>query len=256
MTGSVIVACVVACGLLAFVRKRVTRNELISHNDVAGPVLTSIGTVLAVMMSFMVAGVWQEFDASAQTVQIEAGTLSDLHHLADALPQPSRTRLKEEVDRYIRDVVAIEWPIMRRGGESLTVHNEAYDIEATVTRILPHNAAESNVQQNAIETTQRFLDARRRRIHDNRQGIPMSLWATLMLIGSITILFSFYFRVDRPLAQYLMVVALTSVIAGTFSLIAELDYPFRGDIAVSPGAFDRAYATIHNLGLDVTPPPP
>lgn len=249
MAAAVLVSCGTACGLLWFARHRLTRNDTITHNDVAGPVLATMGTVLAVMMSFMVAGVWQEFDASAHTVQIEAGTLSDLHHLADAFPNPAKSRLKNQVDRYLRSVVAIEWPLMRSGGESLSVHNLAYEIEATVVSFRPATAAESNVQQVALETTQRFLDARRSRIHDNRQGIPMPLWATLMLIGAVTVLFSYYFRVDRPAAQYVMVAALTIVISCTFSLIAELDYPFRGDIAVSPGAFVRAYDTVHNLGL-------
>ena len=75
MSAAVIGACALACGLLAFMRKRMTRNEQIAHNDVAGPILTTIGTVLAVMMSFMVVGVWQEYDNAAQTAQREASAL-------------------------------------------------------------------------------------------------------------------------------------------------------------------------------------
>jgi hypothetical protein len=42
-----------------------------------------------------------------------------------------------------------------------------------------------------------------------------------------------------------MVVALTAVIALTFALIAELDYPFRGDIAVDPYAFVHVIEALH-----------
>ena len=249
MSASTIGSCAIAVGLLAVWRKRLTRMDLITHNDVAGPILATIGTILAVMMSFMVVGVWQEFDVSAQNVQTEASSLSDIHHLADAFDQPLRERLKAKVDRYIGDVVSIEWPLMRRGGESLRVHDEAYQIAALITAAKPRTAAESNMQQVALETVGRFLDARRQRMHDNRQGIPLPLWATMLLIGTITVLFSFYFRVEQPFAQGVMVVALAAVISLTFTLIAELDYPFRGDIAVSPEPFMHTYYTVHNLGL-------
>lgn len=79
----------------------------------------------------------------------------------------------------------------------------------------------------------------------NRQGIPLVLWATMMVCGCITVLFSFYFRVEHAGAQYIMVVALTAVIAITFTLIAELDYPFRGDIAVEPFAFEHILTALH-----------
>jgi Protein of unknown function (DUF4239) len=245
----VIIACTAAALLLAFVRDRFIRSKEITHNDVAGPILGTIGTVLAVMMSFMVVGVWQEYDSSAANVQVEAGTLSDLHHLADAFSQPVRNRLKAEVDKYITNVVTVEWPLMRTGGESLTAHYEADDIAATIMRITPSTQAQSNVQQTALELAERFLDARRTRMHDNRQGIPMDLWGTMIFIGALTIGFSFYFRVDRPRAQYLMVLSLTAVITVTFTLIAELDFPFRGDIAITPDAFTHTFQVMHNIGL-------
>jgi hypothetical protein len=90
-----------------------------------------------------------------------------------------------------------------------------------------------------------FLDKRRDRILANNQGIPDILWAAMLFTGAVTVVFSFYFRVDRPHAQYLMVVAETSVIAIIFALIAELDYPFRGDIAIEPYSFIHIMSALH-----------
>ncbi len=249
MPAATIVCCILAVAGLALTRRRIARNELINHNDVAGSVLGTMGTILAVMMSFMVLGVWQEYDGAAQTVQTEAGALSDLHHLADAFPNPFRDRLKAKVDKYIQNVIHVEWPVMRTGGESFKTHATAYEIETLISEYIPKTPAQAAVQSNAISTTQKFLDARRLRIHDNEQTIPGVLWATLLFIGVATVLLSYYFRVDQPIAQYIMVIALTSVITLTFTLMAELDLPFRGDIAIQPSSFERAYNTIHNIGL-------
>lgn len=250
ISAATIGSCVLVSLLLPLMRTRLSRNEQISHNDVAGPILTTIGTVLAVMMSFMVIDVWQEYDGAAQNVQMEASAVSDLHHLADGFPSGVRVRLKDKLDTYVRDVLTIEWPEMKHGGESREAHNLAYDVLAIITAFRPVNGADATIQSTALSTTMKFLDARRQRIHDNRQGIPIVLWAIMLVIGAITVLFAFYFRVDRPKAQVVMLVALTIVISLTFTLIAELDYPFRGDVSISPSAFEHVYATMHNIGLE------
>lgn len=243
----VIGSCALACGLLFFVRKRITRNEQIAHNDVAGPMLTIIGTVLAVMMSFMTVGVWQEYDGAAQTAQQEASALSDLHHLADAFPPAVQRAVHAQVDRYINLVVGEEFPAMRAGGESRAAHDMAYRIQDTLIHWKAASPSEQALQSRALDFTATFLDKRRDRILANRQGIPITLWSTMMFIGAVTVLFSFYFRVDRPAAQYIMVIAETAVISIIFTLIAELDYPFRGDIAIDPYSFIHVMNALHGV---------
>ena len=247
MPACVIGACGIAGGSLYFVRRRITHNELIAHNDVAGPILTIIGTVLAVMMSFMTVGVWQEYDGAAQTAQQEASALSDLHHLADAFPPAMSRVVHAEVDRYIALVVNSEFPAMRSGGESRAAHDTAYQIQDTLIHWKPSTVADQALQSRALDFTSTFLDKRRDRILANRQGIPIPLWATMLFIGAVTVLFSFYFRVDRPRAQYVMVIAETAVIAVIFTLIAELDYPFRGDIAIDPYSFLHVINALHGV---------
>jgi hypothetical protein len=247
MSSAVIGACAIACGLLALSRRHITRNEQIAHNDVAGPILTLIGTVLAVMMSFMVVGVWQEYDGAAQVAQKEASALSDLHHLADAYPPGIRAEVQNTVDKYITLVITDEWPAMRHGGESVAAHDTAYKIASIVTSWRPSNQTDLALQDRGIERVGQFLDSRRDRILSNRQGIPLVLWATMLFTGAVTVVFSFYFRVDRPKAQYIMVIAETAVITLIFTLIAELDYPFRGDIAVDPFSFYHVMHALHGV---------
>ena len=241
------VSSAVAVGALRLVRPAV-KWERIQHNDVAGPVLATIGTVLAVMMSFMVAGVWQEYDQAAQTAQTEAGAISDLHHLAHSFPPNVETRLQAGLDHYATLVVREEWPMMRQGGQSLRAHNAAYEIEKILLHYKPGEPFQQGLQQRALDTAAIMLDARRNRILDNRQGIPTVLWVTLLLLGLITVAFAFYFRVANATAHYIMVGVLASVIALTFALIAELDFPFRGDIAVSPAAFTEVLQMLHPGG--------
>ncbi len=249
MPAAVIVACAFTAVALFLTRQRLTRNDLITHNDVAGVILTMLGTILAVMMSFMVVGVWQQYDAAGQNTQTEASALSDLHHIASALPQPTRKQIQTGVDRYISLLLSDEWPLMKRGAESLRAYEAAYQIQDVVTSFRPPTLQASLVQAQALTYTSRFLDARRQRMRDNITGIPNVLWSAMLAVGVITIFFSFYFKIERPLAQHIMVAALTAVITLIFVLIAELDYPFRGDIAIHPDAYMHVYNTLHHIGF-------
>ena len=103
------------------------------------------------------------------------------------------------------------------------------------------------LQSKALDAANEFLDNRRQRLHANDDGIPPLLWAALIFVGSVVIVFSYYFRVDNAFEQRLMVAALAAVIAIVMLLISEFDYPFRGDIAVKPTAFQHAWNSIHNL---------
>jgi hypothetical protein len=199
------------------------------------------------MMSFMVVGVWQEYDNAAHTAQQEASALSDLHHLADDFPQPMRDTVHAEIDKYIYLVVNQEFPAMRRGEESIAAHDTGYHILSVLTHWHPADPVNQALQSRAEDLAGRFLDSRRDRILANRQGIPLALWATMLFTGAVTVLFSFYFRVDRQRAQFVMVIAETVVISIIFSLIAELDYPFRGDLAVDPYSFIHVMRTLHGV---------
>ncbi|MDP9025851.1 MAG: hypothetical protein M3N13_10815, partial [Candidatus Eremiobacteraeota bacterium] len=92
--------------------------------------------------------------------------------------------------------------------------------------------------------THTFNDARRQRLFDNQQAIPISLWWTILFISAVTIASLYLFRVANVKAHLLMTVALAAVISSILILIAELDLPFRGDISVPPTAFSRADAVI------------
>jgi len=70
MPVAVVAACAISAAALWWTRSRLTRNDLITHNDVAAAILQMLGTVLAVMMSFMVVGVWEQYDAAGQNTQI------------------------------------------------------------------------------------------------------------------------------------------------------------------------------------------
>ena len=233
-----LVATILTCAmttfsLIWFRRSRFHRSEL-THNDVAGPVVTTAGTILAVMLSFMVVAVWQQFDQSAANVQIEAASLSDLYTISYGLPEPIRSSVQSQTRSYLQTVISREWPLMRIGGTSHKARHDLYSLYRTLAQLRSVTADQGQTRAEALQELQRAIDARRRRIYDNQEGIPPTLWFVMITTSVITIGFIFFFRMHDERTHILFTTALTIIVVIVCVLIAELDYPFRGDISISP----------------------
>lgn len=238
--------CSVSVAGLFIVHRLVRPSNELGHNDVAGPFVTTVGTILAVMISFMVVIVWQEFDTSAENVQREASAVGDLYQIAPSLPQPTRGKIERDLVVYLRDVITYEWPDMQHGERSLHAREAAIRILPTLAQFKPTTPAQTALQQDALMFTHAFGDRRRQRLFDNQQAIPPLMWVTMIFIGLVTIGTSYFFRVQNFYAHLWMTLALAAVIGAIFVLIAEFDLPFRGDINIPPTALARVLLTIEH----------
>jgi len=243
---TIVAMCAAACLSHWIVLRLVPTRELVKHNSVAGPIMGIIGTAYAVLLSFVVVAIWQQYNESDNVASTEAGAVSDLHHLSDALPSPWNVVLKSECDRYIRLMIDVEWPEMQRGAWSSRAQHLSGLIAHQVADVIPRNAAQQNTASQALGVVRTLLDARRQRLHDNETGIPWILWSTLWCAAVVTLAFSFMFGVENARIQLTMTAALTATIALMFILIAELDYPFRGDAGISPHSWYQIQRQLHS----------
>lgn len=226
-----------ALGLSIFQRRASWGN--ITHNDVAGPIVATIGTILAVILSFMVVTVWQEFDQAAATVQGEAAALGDLYHLCETLPKSFSTPLRADIVLYVRAVVNREWPAMQHGSFSRLARNRAHAIMERVASFHPADTRQAALLASMLDLTNRFIDRRRTRLFDNQESIPLVLWGMMLFISCVAVGGTYLFRVQNKPAHYLMTMLLAATIVATMVVIAELDLPFRGDVHITPAAFVR-----------------
>lgn len=219
---------------LTLYRRTVPQSDDVSHNDVAGPIISTVGTLLAVILSFMLVSVWQEYDAAAATVVQESSAITDLYHSASNFPEPTRSQIRSDIRDYVNTLITQEWPAMRDGKISPTATEQSLRMLTTLIRFQPANSAMQELQQNAIGFVDTSLDARRDRIFANAEGIPLIFWAGILVLTAITIVCSFIFRIRNQHMHLFMCIALAIVIGVTFVLIAEFDYPFRGQGQIAP----------------------
>ncbi len=212
----------------------IPHRDFVKHNDVAGFVLAIVGVIYAVLLSFVVVVVWQEYEASDSVAQREASAIGDMYRLAAEYPSPWREQLRSELLDYVHLMIADEWPAMRLGNASEKARALAGRIGDQVVSYTPRGGEQVQVQLQVLEITRVFFDSRRQRLHENQSGLPAILWWTLIASAIITVGFVYLFGMENLTIQLLMTGALAAIIGLMFTLIIELDYPFRGDTSISP----------------------
>jgi hypothetical protein len=230
----VVVACLLSGAGLTIFQRLIPPREELSHNDVAGPIVGVLGTILAVAVAFLLVGNWQEYDAAASTLAQEASATADLYDLAAVLPQPQQRALRNELQNYVALLVTAEWPAMRRGGHSPQAAAMLRSIVAQILRFEPKTNAAQNAQQVALALVNSMMDGRRARLFANEQGIPDYMWAMNFALAMLTIGACYLFRVRNRALHVAMILGLAVAISLVMAVTAELDYPFRGDLQLPP----------------------
>jgi hypothetical protein len=229
-----------AAGGLLIVDKRRAKHPA-DVNDVAGPVMATIGTILAVMLSFMVVTVWQEYDQAAAAVQTEVDAIDNLYDEVSAFPPALRFEIRSSLVDYTNTVVHQEWHLMRTGGSSPQAHRIAARIVALVESYDPTTPGLQNAQADALTHAHEFSNARGARLFENRQAVPPLLWLVMIFVAAMTLASVYFFTVASKRWHMVMTIAVGAVIGAIFVVIAELDLPFRGDLQIAPSAFAESY---------------
>ena len=238
VVGFVLIACVAH----AIVRRLVPYTDLTAHNDVAGFMISVVGVLYAVMLAFIVIIVWQEYDNSASRVQDEVSAIAEIYNTAHVDPGPNAAQVQALADQYTVLAIEKEWPAMRRGESSPELLRTLSRLEETIVDTPANTPERTFLRNRAIAAVERVIDDRRHRLADNANGLPPILWAVLWVGGTITIGFGFLFGVEKSRVQLLMTGAVATLVAISFVVIAELDYPYRGDTGVSSGG----WVALHN----------
>jgi Protein of unknown function (DUF4239) len=227
------IAAGLACAGQIAVRRAFPRVDFTAHNDVGGIVLGVVGGLFGVTLAFIIAIVWQEFDGTSQRAALEAGAATDLWHVASGLPDPEGRRVRNDLVQYADLMVKDEWPAMRSGRTSPRAEQLLTRTFESVARYRPPNSGAANAQSAALQYLGTLHDARHHRLDDNNSGVSPFEWV-ILVIGALAVV-GLCYLVGLPdlRTQLLMTGAVAAMIAAMFTLIFELDYPFRGDLSVS-----------------------
>jgi hypothetical protein len=207
------------------------------HNDVAGFIYAVVGIAYAVLLGLVVVASWEQFQTARSTAVSEADELAEIFWLGHSLPPPEGRRLQELARSYAQVVVDEEWPLLAHGESSPRAWALIDEIRLTLQNQDPDTDAEQVVYDQGFERVHDLADARRDRLVESRESLPLILWAVLVVGAIVTVSFTYLFGMDSNTTHTLMVAALALVIGLVLFTIGSLEYPFSGTVRLGPEAF-------------------
>jgi hypothetical protein len=240
---------VVSVGGLILVQRLVPITLRRQHNDVAGFIYAVLGVTYAVLLGLMVVAVWEQWEVAKHTADEEASSLAEIFWLADRLPESDGRRVQELARSYARVVVDEEWSLMAKKKSSPRAWDLLDDLRARLQDFQPTNPQEQILYDQSLERMRDLADARRDRLLEAEEGLPVILWVVLITGGIVVIGFMYLFGMDSTVVHLLMVASLALVIALVLFTVASLNYPFRGDIRISPEAMEHVLGRFESSKL-------
>lgn len=251
---AIILTCIVgSLFVLGVLRHYWSPKTRIANNDVVGPNVSVIGTTYAVLIAFMLSGVWSNLQLARLNAEQEANNLVNIFRFANQLPVEAGSHIQELSRQYCQAMIMDEWPAMAREERSPVAHRLTQQIWSVIIGVQPRNAGEQTVMDHTLSELTSMTEHRRIRLLQSRQRLPALLWAVLIVGGIVTIGSTCLFGIENFKLHMVQVFEISFLISLMLVAIASIDRPFRGDVHVSPEAFRYALDTMNEKLPDAVP---
>jgi hypothetical protein len=212
---------------------RITRPWALRHVGVVAPYAGVLAVLFSLLTSFLANDVWERERQAERAVLVERDGLLTAHELI-AATAADMAGLREALRRYVRVVVAEEWPLMAEGGRSAAADDA---IDALLREVAKSGVAAAVGQAAHGALLGSLLQVRRAR--DDRlllsgDQADQTKWAAVLILALLTLVAIGIVHLERPRAQLAALVVFAVAVAATLGLVATRERPFAGAERISP----------------------
>jgi hypothetical protein len=246
-------AAALALGLVA----RRAPAALMADSGRGRPVITVTGTLVAVVLAFVILAAFQTFNGAKDGAQIEASAVLDMSRTAALFPPAQRDELRGDFVCYGRAVVKQEWPAMRHGRSGPLVDRWIGAYQATLAHLDLHSPRQRLAFQELLSQAATRTSGRQQRLSEDSATVPTPLWVALIFGGVVAVVLQLGMADPRERLRVhgLMLAGLASVVAAGLLIVYFLDHPYQPHAGgIQPNAMQHALVTIHSLEPSVRVP--
>ena len=237
MVTAIVVTALVVVLVVRVVRRVVPSTREGFHAEISAPMLGVVAALFGLILAFVIVIAYQNFLAAQANVSREADALASVVRDSAAFPAPGGDNVRSSVGRYVRSVTNAEWAQMHAGRDSEVAKNGLDEIFAAFTTVQPKTHVQQSFYDDGVRKLNDASDARRDRIDTATGGLPLDMWILLLFSSFVIVAYavlvgspSFWFHVLGPAA--IAVVIIVSLV-----VLADLSYPFSGEVAITPDDF-------------------
>ncbi len=233
----VLVSTGLAVAGMLLVRRRFGVANLVRNHEVAGNLLSIIGTLYAVLLGFVIVDAMNRQQELRVIVEEEANGVANVFLLANGLESKARTPIQKHCHNYVQAVIDEEWDSMNKGTISASTMRCSWALWKELTELKPSTTWEATIHDKLLDQMTQMADKRRIRIVSAAHGVAPAMWTILITGGVFTVVFTYFFAVENLRVQLLMTTLVSLTLALNVLLVFLYGYPFAGALAVRPDAF-------------------
>jgi hypothetical protein len=226
-----------ACGGLLIFHRLVDVGVRRAHNDLVGFSIAIISVLYAVLLAFIAIATWESFSKASDIVENESDYAGGMYLITSGLPDATGQKIRDALSNYVSVVINEEWPVQRQGVTPDQGWKPLRDVGTAIAAIQPQTPGEAAIEAQLLKTFNDLYLARSTRLSAVEGHIPGVIWSIVFFGAAITIFYTYLFGFHN----FRMHLAMTGIVAATLALvivmIIALDWPFRGEISVSPDPF-------------------
>jgi hypothetical protein len=175
----------------------------------------------------------------------EASTIAALYEDVGVYPDELAGKLRERLKQYTRHVIDVEWPLQKRGPVPLTQEENLGEFLRLLTSFeLPPGSLQI-LHAETIREFNALIDLRRTRLHMASVSIPGIMWYTVVT-GAILCMILIWLFDTTLMFQFILGGVSAFGMSTMICLSALMDSPFRGELSVSPAAFEAVLMALAN----------
>jgi len=218
------------------------RLRVHSHDsDFSGSLLQSVMVFYGLAVALIAVSVWQTYSDTSKIVSEEATALAALYRDVSSYPESVRPELQREVRDYTQYVIQEAWPLQQRGKVPGGGVERMNRFQAILVSFEPSTESQKLLHAETLRGYNEMIKARRLRLDAVGTGLPLVMWAVIVIGAFIGLTSSFFFIVDDPRLQGIQVLLLATFIGLVIFMIVALDRPFRGDLGIRSDPYQLIY---------------
>ena len=236
-TIAITVATLLSVSGMMLVRKLVGVEVLKKYHEVAGNLISVVGTLYAVLLGFVVVVAMQHTQDLRELVDQEASGLCNIYLCANGFPPEKKREIQTTCDRYANAVINVEWPLMRSGTYSPEAFREVWTLWKEITTYAPKTDTDRAMHTQITAEICNMTQNRRLRIIAAQHGTNPLIWSALIVGACFTVAFTYFFAVENLKAQVIMTTLVSLTLSLNIFLVFVFGSPFGGEYIVQPDSF-------------------
>src|ERR1043166_6959975 len=233
--GVIIVSAFVAlavAGLFLFQRCAAHRLHLSEQLNTQIIFFASIIAMFYSLTAGMIAvGTWTTYRYVENVVSSEATAIVCLYRDVTGYPEPSRSAFQSEIRAYTEFIVTKAWPLQRRGLPTDEATRRLTTLDNDLVQFEPTTPGQQILHAQVLTQYNEVAGLRRQRVNAIGGGLPSVMWSVVLIGALLTITVTYLLDIDRKL-HFVMTIFLSMFIGLIVFVIASLDRPLSGPLAI------------------------